>query len=105
MTGNLIRLRELAMNEIAQHLDKRRKSGTGDENAKVTDRVMVCLSSRSPNPDALMRKASRLASSLSAPWYAVHIQTPQEGPDRVDAAAQRQTINSLCWPISWAESP
>ncbi len=93
--ANLTRLRELAMNEIAQHLDHQRQSRTGGEKINPTDRVMVCLSSQSPNPEALMRKASRLATSLTAPWYAVHIQTPQEGPDRVNATAQRLTINSL----------
>jgi two-component system sensor histidine kinase KdpD len=51
---------------------------------------MVCLSSRSPNGDALLRKGARLADRLDAPWYAVYIQTPGEKMEKVDAATQRQ---------------
>jgi two-component system, OmpR family, sensor histidine kinase KdpD len=57
--------------------------------ASATERVMVGLSSRSPNAPALLRKAARLADRLNAPWYAVYIQTPAEDLTRVDAATQR----------------
>jgi K+-sensing histidine kinase KdpD len=61
----------------------------------VTSRVMVCLSSRSPNPDALLRKAACLADRLNAPFYAVYIQTRQESMERVEASLQRQVANTL----------
>ena len=57
--------------------------------ASATERVMVGLSSRSPNAPALLRKAARLADRLNAPWYAVYIQTPAEDLTRIDAATQR----------------
>src|SRR5436190_9468698 len=53
---NLTRLRELALGEIAHLLDRRRHEKSGGEAQGVAERVMVCLSSRSPNPDALLRK-------------------------------------------------
>jgi two-component system sensor histidine kinase KdpD len=92
--GNLSRLRELTLGEIAHLLDRRRREQGGEERSG-SDRVMVCLSSRSPDPAALLRKGARLADRLSAPWYAVYIQTPGEEPDRVAAAVQRQTGNTL----------
>src|SRR5262249_39240949 len=92
---NLTRLRELALGEIAHLLDRRRHEQTGGETVGVAERVMVCLSSRSPNPDALLRKAARLADRMHAPWYAVYIQTPAEEVDRIDAAVQRQVGNAL----------
>jgi two-component system sensor histidine kinase KdpD len=89
--GNLTRLREMALGEIAHFLDRRRK---GDKEMRTgSERVMACLSSRSPNPAAMLRKAARLAARLSAPWYAVYIQTPKEDLGRVDAATQRQLGN------------
>jgi two-component system, OmpR family, sensor histidine kinase KdpD len=91
---NLTRLRELAMGEIAHLLDRRRREADGTENRQVTDRVMVCLSSRSPNPDVLLRKGARLADRLGAPWYAVYIQTPRESLERVDAVTQRLLANT-----------
>jgi two-component system sensor histidine kinase KdpD len=92
---NLTRLRELALGEIAHLLDRRRREQSAGENKSGSERIMVCLSSRSPNPDALLRKGARLASRLNASWYAVYIQTPSERLERVEAATQRQIGNML----------
>jgi two-component system sensor histidine kinase KdpD len=91
---NLSRLREMALGEIAHLLDRRRREADGAESRQVTDRIMVCLSSRSPNPDILLRKGARLADRLGAPWYAIYIQTPKESLERVDAATQRVIANT-----------
>lgn len=92
---NLTRLREFALEEIAHRLDRRRTDA--DEIAKQgsSARVMVCLSSRGPNVEHLLRKGARVADRFSAPWYAVYIQTPKEDLTRIDAATQRQISNTL----------
>jgi two-component system sensor histidine kinase KdpD len=92
--ANLTRLRELALGEIAHLLDRRRREQTSTE-VQGMDRVMVCLSSLSPNMSALLRKGARLADRLNAPWYAVYIQGPHESPERVPASVQRQASNAL----------
>jgi two-component system sensor histidine kinase KdpD len=92
---NLARLREMALGEIAHLLDRRRREQSDGQKTVGSDRIMVCLSSRSPNSAAMLRKGSRLASRLSAPWYAVYIQTPREDLHRVDAATQRHISNML----------
>jgi two-component system sensor histidine kinase KdpD len=92
---NLTRLREFALEEIAHRLDRRRSAGQEDTTQGSTARVMVCLSSRGPNVEHLLRKGARLADRYSAPWYAVYIQTPQEDLPRIDAATQRQITNTL----------
>ncbi len=93
-TDNLSRLREIALEEIAAVLDRQRqKKSTNQDNG--SDRVMVCLSSRSPNFPRLLRKTARLADRFNAPWYAVYVQTPHERLDRVDATTQRQIADSL----------
>jgi two-component system sensor histidine kinase KdpD len=92
---NLTRLREMALEEIRHLLDRRRKND-GEEAAPVgSDRVMVCLSSRSPRPHVLLRKGARLANRLHAPWYAVNIRTPGEDPTRIEASTQRQLADAL----------
>jgi two-component system, OmpR family, sensor histidine kinase KdpD len=93
----LTQLRELAMEEIAFRLDRARREEQqrGGEGVSGSERIMVCLSSRSPHVAALLRKAARLADRLGAPWYAVYVQTPREAPEHVDAATQRQVGNSL----------
>src|SRR5438094_5023734 len=87
---NLTRLREMTLGEIAHLLDRRRREQGGEEQMSGPDRVMVCLSSGSPQAPALLRKGARVADRLNAPWYAVYIQTPGEEPERVSAALQRQ---------------
>jgi two-component system sensor histidine kinase KdpD len=91
---NLSQLRELAMEEIAHRLDRRRQEEGGRE-PSGSERVMVCLSSRSPYSAALLRKGSRLADRLNAPWYAVYIQTPRESLEHTDARTQREISNTL----------
>ena len=93
----LTQLRELAMEEIAFRLDRRRReqSQQGAETASGSECVMVCLSSRSPRVDALLRKAARIADRMGAPWFAVYVQTPREAPEKIEAATQRIIANNL----------
>jgi two-component system, OmpR family, sensor histidine kinase KdpD len=89
-SGNLTRLRELTLTEMAHLIDRRNRRAQADRApVSATERVMVGLSSRAPNAPALLRKAARLADRLNAPWYAVYIQTPAEDLTRTDAATQR----------------
>jgi len=93
---NLTRLRELALTEIAHLIDRRSRRAEADKApALAADRVMVGLSSRSPNAPALLRKTARLADRLNAPWYGVYIQTPAEDLTRIDAATQRAVGKTL----------
>ncbi len=86
----------MALAEIAHLLDRRRRAQTEGQGVQGTaERVMVCLSSRSPNSEPLLRKAARLADRLGAPWYAVYVQTPNEELHRVEAAVQRRISNTL----------
>ncbi len=95
-TANLTRLREITLTEIAHLIDRQnRRSEVDKELASATERLMVGLSSRSPNAPALLRKAARLADRLNVPWYAVYIQTPAEDLTRVDAATQRTVGKNL----------
>lgn len=88
--GNLTRLREITLAEMAHLIDRRARRAEADRApSSAAERVMVGLSSRSPNAPALLRKAARLADRLNAPWYAVYIQTPAEDLTRTDAATQR----------------
>jgi two-component system sensor histidine kinase KdpD len=94
--GNLTRLRELTLTESAHLIDRRSRRAEADRApVSATDRVMVGLSSRSPNAPALLRRTARLADRLNAPWYAVYIQTPAEDLTRIDAATQRVISKNL----------
>jgi two-component system sensor histidine kinase KdpD len=93
--ANLTQLREFALEEIAHRLDRQRSDRGDGAGQQTSARVMVCLSSRGPSVEQLVRKGARLADRLNAPWYAVYIQTPREDITRIDAATQRQITNTL----------
>jgi two-component system sensor histidine kinase KdpD len=92
---NLTQLREFALEEIAHRLDRRRNKAEAATTPPSSARVMVCLSSRGPNVEHLLRKTARLADRIGGSWYAVYIQTPSEDMTRIPAATQRQISNTL----------
>ena len=92
---NLEQLRELTLRELAAQIDSRRRDPQADDIPASPDQVMVCLSSRGPNSEALLRYASRLAGRLNRNWYAVYVQTSKERPTVIDAATQRMLSNTL----------
>src|SRR4029077_15118685 len=65
----------------------------------IPERVMVCMSSNSVAP-RLLRTGARIAGRLGAKWYAVYVETPQEGPGRI----QPDDSKALCENIRLAES-
>lgn len=91
---HLERLRELALRELAQRLDQRRKDEPSAPPSTVgmSDLVMVGLSG-SPDDPRLLRHASRLAGRMSRDWYAVHVQTRE--PLLEDARSGRLLADAL----------
>lgn len=93
--SNLEQLRELTLRELASQIDLRSRDDLEDEIAATPDQVMVCLSSRGPNSEKLLRYASRLAGRLNRNWYAIYVQTPSEAPTAIDARTQRILSGTL----------
>jgi two-component system, OmpR family, sensor histidine kinase KdpD len=93
--ANLEQLRELTLREIAAQIDSKRRDVLSEEMPSTPDQVMVCLSSRGPNTEALLRYGSRLAGRLNRNWYAVYVQLAKENPEVIDAATQRLLSNNL----------
>lgn len=93
--SNLEKLRELTLRELASQIDLRRRETPEEEGGGTSDQVMVCLSSRGPNSERLLRYASRLAGKLNRNWYAVYVQTPSEEATVIDAQTQRFISDTL----------
>jgi two-component system sensor histidine kinase KdpD len=94
-TSNLENLRELTLRELASQIDLRRRVTPEEESSTSPDQVMVCLSSRGPNSEKLLRYASRLAGKLNRNWYAVYVQTFSEEPTVIDSRTQRLISETL----------
>lgn len=95
--GNLATLRELALREVAQTLERSAKAAEPETGASrlAAGRLMVCLSSQPPRGAALLRRASRMAGRLATDWFAVYVETPREAADRIDGETQRHLLDNL----------
>jgi two-component system sensor histidine kinase KdpD len=91
---NLATLRELALREVAESLD-RAGAAKGAPEIKASGRVMVCLASNPPRAKTLLARGSRMAGRLNTDWFAVYVETPEEAPDRIDSEAQRHLISNI----------
>ena len=93
--ANLENLRELTLRELAAQIDTHRKDLESDEGSAMPDQIMVCLSSRGPNSDFLLRYASRFAGRLNKNWYALYVQTAAEDPLQIDIQTQNALARTL----------
>jgi two-component system, OmpR family, sensor histidine kinase KdpD len=96
---NLATLRELALREVAESLERgfdglARRKGNG-QLASQRGRVMVCMSSYPPQATALLRRGSRTAGRLNTDWFVVYVETPSEAPNLIDAEAQRHLLANI----------
>lgn len=91
-TENIETLRELALREVAEALDRRQVS-RGDPQG--VGKVMACVASRSPEPERIVERAARIAGRLNTHWYVVHVKTPAESEHRLDSATQRRLHDTL----------
>jgi two-component system sensor histidine kinase KdpD len=95
---NLSTLRELALREVAESLERagsRAPLDTEERKVGTNPRVMVALSSNPPRAATLLRKGSRFAGRLNTDWYVVYVETPQETPERIDSEAQRKLMTNI----------
>jgi two-component system, OmpR family, sensor histidine kinase KdpD len=98
---HLATLRELALREVAESLDRGERRHTGEAarsereahpGGAVTGRVMVCMSSIPTRASTLLRRGSRFAGRLNTDWFVVYVETPREAPHLIDAEAQRHLL-------------
>ena len=95
---NLAALRELALREVAESLDRQPVSVTPDNGARAltgSGRLMVCISSFSPRASTLLRRGSRMAGRLNTDWYVAYVETPNEAPHLISAEAQRHLLANI----------
>jgi two-component system sensor histidine kinase KdpD len=79
--GNLIALRELALRQIAEQVDKTLESYMEQKDIQeswpVRERIAVCISEH-PRSQYLIARAARMARRIDAELYAVHVDAGQD---------------------------
>jgi two-component system, OmpR family, sensor histidine kinase KdpD len=91
---NLSTLRELALREVAESLDRAGAARRTPE-VKAAGRVMVALASNPPRAKTLLARGSRMAGRLNTDWYVVYVETPEEAPNLIDSEAQRHLLANI----------
>ena len=91
---NLATLRELALREVAESLDRAGAARRAPE-VKAAGRVMMCLASNPPRAKTLLARGSRMAGRLNTDWYVVYVETPEEAPHLIDSEAQRHLLANI----------
>jgi two-component system sensor histidine kinase KdpD len=103
---NLVALRQLALREVANAVERRGVHGAatprGERPSERTasrpvdaERVMVSMSSRPSATRRLLRHGARLAGGLNSRWFVVYVRTPSEAPERIDSAALRSLTENI----------
>jgi two-component system sensor histidine kinase KdpD len=92
---NLVTLRELALREVAESLDRAAAQEQPGSAPRRGGRVMVAMSSNPPRAATLLRRGSRLAGRLNTDWFVVYVETPEEAPARIDSEAQRHLLTNI----------
>jgi two-component system, OmpR family, sensor histidine kinase KdpD len=85
-SGNLNALRELALRQVAEHVDRSLESYMEakdiDETWAVRERLAVCVSSN-PAAQYLIARGARMARRLDAQFYVIYVDTGNDSsPDR-----------------------
>lgn len=87
--GNLIALRELALRQVAEQVDRSLSSYMDEkeirENWNVRERIAVCISSN-PRAQFLVARAARMARRMDAELYAIHVDVDNDGEPQAERA-------------------
>ena len=97
--GNLIALRELALRQVAEQVDRRLESYMVEKDIReswaVRERIAVCISG-SPKAQYLVARAARMARRMDAELYAVHVDDrPTDEQEEKALVANLQFAESL----------
>jgi two-component system, OmpR family, sensor histidine kinase KdpD len=97
--GNLIALRELALRQVAEQVDRSLATYMVEKDIRgnwpVRERIAVCISAN-PKAQYLVARAVRMARRMDAELYAVHVDTNHDtGPGGKSLEANLQFAESL----------
>lgn len=91
----ILQLRELALKEVASHVERKVEAGLPRNAALRHERFMACISSNEHTARNVIRKTARLASYYNSKWFILYVQTDKESAGTISLARQRHLINNF----------
>ncbi len=92
---HILQLRELALKEVASHVEHKVESEVTKVNALRHERFMACIGTNEKTARLVIRKTARLANYYHSKWFLLYVQTPRESADRIALDKQRHLINNF----------
>lgn len=94
-SDKILQLRELALREVAHHLERKINAEVPSQIKLRTERFMACISSNHETAKTVIRKTARLASYYQSPWVMLYVQSDRENSARIRLDKQRHLINNF----------
>lgn len=91
----ILQLRELALKEVAHHLERKISLEVPKQIKLRPERFMACISSNQVTAKIVIRKTARLASYYHSPWVVLYVQNGKENGNRIKLDLQRHLINNF----------
>ncbi len=93
--SNILQLRELALKEVASHVEKKVETEYVSSVYAKPSRFLACISTNDKNAKIVIRKTARLAGYYNSRWFVLYVETPKEHPNKIALDKQRHLINNL----------
>ena len=92
---NLLQLRELALREVANLVERKIDSEIDPSQQKSNEKLLACISTNDASAKSVIHKSARLASKINTEWYVLYVQTENESAEKINLASQRHLINNM----------
>lgn len=94
-SNRILQLRELALKEVAHHLERKINIEIPSQIKLRTEKFMACISTNHETAKVIIRKTARLASYYRSAWIVLYVQTERESGDKIKLDLQRHLINNF----------
>lgn len=94
-SDHILQLRELALKEVASHVERKVETEITKVNAGQRERFLACISSNEQTAKNVIRKTARLANYYNSKWYVLYVQTRTESLSKIALDKQRYLINNF----------
>lgn len=91
---NLLHLRELALREVANTVEKKIDLEISREE-KVSEKILVCIGTNIKLNEKIIRKSGRMADRIDASWYVIFADNPKDSFADIKLDVQRHIINNF----------
>jgi two-component system sensor histidine kinase KdpD len=92
---HLLQLRELALREVANAVEKKINSEVTSYDKAPDEIVLVCLGNDPEKNDKIIRRSARIAERFEQKWFTLYVDTPDNSFENIDLKLQRYLINNF----------